>query len=160
MHAMKWALACGWLLAGVSGTPSQPAGTDSPAVRAARVRQEAVTTLDIQFKQMEVIAKGAITTLHTTARQAKTLFPEVDTKLESMNRLQIAGDKVRYENNHPRWDDDRDGIKRQVVRVVNAPTEMTFFLTGIKGSGEPQGILNKAGLAETPRDVLPFMLTF
>jgi hypothetical protein len=85
------------LLSRAGGRPS--AGEDS-AVRAARARQEAVRTLDVRFKVVEVIPKGALTPPTPARSRPPTPVPPKDQTSEWVYRLVLDRDKVRIEIGH------------------------------------------------------------
>jgi hypothetical protein len=122
----------------------QPATEDTPAVKAARARQEAVKTLDIKFRLKEVIAQGGLSARRPAELRPKQPVPPAELTLESTNRLVIDGGKVRYENNHPAWrTGDSAVIKKQVVVSCNGSAEKRFFPEGVYGGARPYGIIEK-----------------
>src|SRR5947208_2849428 len=72
-------------------------GDEDPAIAAARARQQAVTSLSVEYTVKEVIEKGGCFPL--TANPQKPI-PAQQTVLESKNRLIIDGRKFRFEDNH------------------------------------------------------------
>jgi hypothetical protein len=72
---------------------------EDPAVAAARKRQEAIKSFDIEFKRTEVIPQGWFTKEPKGALPGPR--PEKDVTLESVNRVVVDGKKFRFEDNHP-----------------------------------------------------------
>src|SRR5262245_28221144 len=99
-----------WLLAAYSPSDGDPAARAPPAVAAARARQEAVRTFDVEFKQTEVIK-------HPPRPNGPA--PAGETVFESVNRLAIDGQKVRYEDNHPQRLTLEMGKKQSKVSVFD-----------------------------------------
>ncbi len=152
----RWMLG---VLAIVGGlVPHQVAAADKedPAVTAARSRQAAVKSVVVEFSETEVMAKGA----HSTARGATdkgiTPLPPQELTLTSQNRFLIAGDKVRYENNHPHWNNfyAADGSPRTgiSISVRDGSSISIFYPHGFGGNAEPWAHTNIGNAAlTTPR---------
>src|SRR5262245_17568052 len=87
------------LLLSRAGSP--PSTGEDPAVRAARVRQEAARTLDVRFKRTEVILKVAFTSPAPARSRPLMPMPPKDMTLEWMNRLVLDRDKFRIETSQP-----------------------------------------------------------
>src|SRR5262245_15502342 len=74
---------------------------------AAKARQDAAKSLEVEIKVKEFQARGSVSeddpVLKARPSPTPMVIPAVDTTVESTNRLVIDGVKVRYENNHPLW---------------------------------------------------------
>src|SRR5262249_16682265 len=90
-------------LIALSPSSSQTPLPRLPAVAAARSRQQSVKTINVEFKRIQLYAKGSESEKAPSVVKPKTTVPASDITLESINRLVIDGDKIRYENNHPLW---------------------------------------------------------
>jgi len=97
IHALLWSVAC----AGVQ-VAQQPAA-ESPAAVAAKTRQEAIKSIEIQFHIKETLEPGSQPGSVTPTPGGKS-FPEKQTVIESDNRLVMKGEDIRLESNHPLWD--------------------------------------------------------
>jgi hypothetical protein len=101
---------------------------EDPAVAAARKRQEAIKSFDIEFKRTEVIPKGWFTKEPKGALPGPR--PEKDVTLESVNRIVGDLEKMRIESNHP-----REGILQFVnsnfVLVCDGSSETLLFPKGV-----------------------------
>jgi hypothetical protein len=128
----------------------QTGAGEAAGVAAARKRQESVKTLDIRFQLAEVIARGGDTRWRVFPREPTTLVPAKETALESVNRLVVDGEKVRYECNHPWYGPRGELWARSSLSVFNGSTATRFFPTGLGGEGGPAGVIR-----EDPR--LPFV---
>jgi hypothetical protein len=122
----------------------QPAEGEDPAVRAARMRQEAVKTLEVRFKRSEVIVKGGLTLRLPARSRPQTPAPAKETTLESTNRLVLDRDKVRFENNHlklQRLPNNTVEVSRRGVFVgsFDGITIKMLFPHSAGGMGPPAG---------------------
>jgi hypothetical protein len=132
---------------------------DSPAVNAARLRQEAVKTVEIRFRRTDEYALRP-----TASPSAKALYADADlSPVESDNRLVLSGDMFRYEDNHP----DRRMPSGQVhpkswILVYDGSISKTLYPNGLGGQGEPQGFIDSKNSWEEFLHVLlsPIYLTF
>jgi hypothetical protein len=142
---------------------SQDAGKD-PAVAAAQARQKSVKTVNMEFKETEVDAKGCISELAAAPFKSKTPVPATETTFESINRLMMDGDKVRYENNHPLWElPTGKFLKRTSVNVFTGSLAKSFRPRGLSGDREPLGDFESAGTLPEMRSsytLLPVTMTF
>lgn len=123
--------------------PGQVVGEHSPARKAAKARQKAVKTLEVKFRKTETIARGAVTALTPPLPfKPKHPIPEQETTLQSINRLVIDGEKLRYENNHPTFilPDVRPTEKRMVC-LFNGTRAKLYFPKLIPGRGLMQGVI-------------------
>jgi len=97
IHALLWSVACAGVL-----VAQQPAA-ESPAAVAAKTRQEAIKSIEIQFHIKETLEPGSQPGSVTPTPGGKS-YPEKQTVIESENRLVISGADIRLESNHPLWD--------------------------------------------------------
>lgn len=145
---------------------------EDPAAAAARKRQEAIKSFDIEFKRTEVIPKGWFTKEPKGAIPGPR--PEKDVTLESLNRIVVEGTKFRFEDNHP---------VRGILEFVSCRFECSFDGTFEKGwfqhgtrnqsvptgwikIGTREGILSEAAMrpiwlsvAIPYSEVLPYTIT-
>jgi hypothetical protein len=89
------------LAAGVVAQPS----ADSPALRAARERQEKLASVDFTFRIQETVEPGAMQRELLRGGQSPAKFPAEQLHLESVNRLIYDGVRMRHEDNHPMPDE-------------------------------------------------------
>lgn len=150
-----------------SRADGQAAPEESPAVAAARARQEAVKTLEVEFRCVATVPKGAISDADPKAYGKRAPLPANDLLAESINRLVIDGVKVRYEDNHPTWSNwyAPDGAlrKRTTISTSDGTNAKLFFPKGLSGQGNPLGIISRDALAKLmiSQEVLsPITMTF
>jgi hypothetical protein len=137
------------------------APSDEKALAAVRQRQETVKTAEIQFRQTEVIVKGALTIIGSAPGKPLSQYPKQEIKLESMNRLIIDGDKSRFENNHPVPDLGGKIIKRSMVTIFNGFSRLGFWPTGATDHDDPRGVIETSALPGIGGRVLaPVELSF
>jgi hypothetical protein len=119
---------------------------DSPAVKAARARQDAVKTLEVEFEQTEVLHRGVIST--EMGRKDRT-WPDREVTLRSVNRLALDGKRFRYEDRHPRWIIAlKKGVPRRLISIWDGTIGSMSFPDGIGPHmngrvGEPTAYLQK-----------------
>ncbi len=137
-------------------------GDSNPAVVAARKRQETVKTLEIKFKQTDIIAPGGVSDKAPPMYKPASLVPPKETTVQSVNRYVIAENKIRFENNHPSWRMPQGRLlERGALSVTNGKDGLLLFPTGIGAQGTAEGIIEKnAQIAEFQLFVLaPINLT-
>jgi hypothetical protein len=128
----------------LSRASSQAGPSNAPAVAAARTRQESVKTVNLVLKQTEVFAKGGVSDRTPPPFKSKAPVPAKETTLESINRLVLDGEKVRYEDNHPGWHmPSGEQHKRRVVSLFNGSVAKKYFPSGVSGKGNPVGTIDK-----------------
>jgi hypothetical protein len=138
---------------------------ESPPVRAARARQEMAKTLDIEFKQVDFIPQGALSDAQPKTYGYKAPWPAKDVITESINRLVIAGEKVRFEYNHPvhiNWHSP-DGRLTQVnsIAVYDGTVGKVYYPRGLVGQGNPTGqISNGRPPSLQPGVLTPIAMTY
>jgi hypothetical protein len=121
---------------------SRAGDPESPALTAARKRQEAVKTLAVEFTVTQSIPQGGIA--KALGPPLNEPFPDHETTVESKNRLLIDGDKVRYEENHVHFfKPGRDVIQLKKVYVYDGSATTTLF-PPLTGDGVPSGVINTA----------------
>ena len=126
---------------------------DDPAIAAARKRQEAIKSFDIEFKRTEVIPKGWFTKEPKGALPGPR--PETDTTLESVNRVVVDGKKYRFEDNHP-IQGILEFVSSKFVCCFDGSVEKGWFHHGVPNqsvatgwikAGTRQGILSGNAIA-------------
>jgi hypothetical protein len=145
---------------------SRSAEEDTPAVAAARARQEAVKTLYVEFKLTEVMAKGAVSDARPEIYGKKAPVPAEDMTIESINRLVIDGEKARLEDNHPAWrnwhapNGGLQNIRR--ITVFDAGSRTVLFPVGIFGSDGPHALIERNARFPffSSEDLTPILMTF
>jgi hypothetical protein len=145
----------------LSPVAGRPAEEESPAVAAARVRQEAVKTLYVEYKRTEVIPKGYLSDFYGDLLKQKAPLPDKEFTGESINRIVIDGEKLREENNHPLWANlysPNGGFSEwSSVYVSDGTTVKQLYPKG-NASGREQG--NPwGGISSKPRLELPFVMS-
>jgi hypothetical protein len=135
-------------LAIAAGLVASPRGVGGPAPEAAlaaiRARQESVKTLMVEYKQTEVVAKGAKSEGAAPLMKPTTIVPPEETTLESVDRLLIDGEKVRCEDNHPSWLMPQGILQEQKrVSVANGSGAKVFFPTGLGPGATPTGVIQR-----------------
>jgi hypothetical protein len=132
---------------------------ESPAVNAARLRQNAVTTLEIRFRRTDEYALRP-----TASPSAKALYADADlSPVESVNRLVLSGDMIRYEDNHPgRLMPSGRLQPKSMIRVYDGAIGKSLFPSGLGGEGEPQGFIESKNPLEDFMHIAlrPIHLTF
>jgi hypothetical protein len=147
MPTVVWVWAVLTLPAFLSGAAGQPPPGQRAVSDAAGKRQESVKTLDIRFKQWDVVAAGVISedAPPLPLLKPKGPVPEKATTLESINRWIIDGHRIRYEDNHPNWHlPSGNLIKRTEISLFNGSTAKIFYPNGFSGQEGPA-----AGLPST-----------
>jgi hypothetical protein len=114
----------------------------APVVEAARQREKAVRTVAVEFRLVEEIAAGGV-------KDTKTLkVPAKATTLESTNRLVIAGNKTRFERNHPIWNPGTGALKQmRQVSTANGTVNKSLYAIGLTRPEQPEGIIGRNGEA-------------
>jgi hypothetical protein len=124
------------------GSASGGAEVESPAVTAARKRQQAVQTLAVEFKVVHFVAKGAIAKALTPPLSGP--YPARDTTLESENRLVLDGDRIRYEDNHVSiFKPGRDAVPLKKLSVYDG-SSMTTLYPPVSAEGSSNGVVHGA----------------
>jgi hypothetical protein len=143
------------------GQSPRPGGPN-PAAQAARTRQDRVKTLTVEYKRTEVTSRGAISAAWPHVK-AKGPVPANETTLESVSRLLIAGDKFRYEENHPAFALPSGAInRRSMVFVFDDTLGKALLPCGARGDGNPVGVIER-GAADFKVKVIhlmPLTITF
>jgi hypothetical protein len=88
--------------------------------------------------------------------------PDHEISSESINRLIIDGDKVRFENNHPMWyTTEGHLVDTTCVYVFNGSTSKTCYW-GMLKDGSAEGIIEPERTAGTMKSfvLFPFIATF
>jgi hypothetical protein len=117
---------------------------DDPALAAARKRQETIKTVEVKFKETELLANGAISENSRSKIKPTAPVPAEDMIIESMNRLVIDGDKLRFENNHPSWRDRGKSLyHRTQISVFDGSRTTDFFPKNLTGDGTPIAVYHE-----------------
>jgi hypothetical protein len=121
--------------------PVRAVAEEDPAITAARKRQEAVTTLAIEFKVTEIIPRGGISKVLMPPFNQP--LPPNDTTFETDNRCVIDRDKIRYEHNHGHhFKANRQPMQLRKVSVYDGSSMTIYFKGGIQPSDGDAGVLN------------------
>src|SRR5262249_31826835 len=104
---------------------------EDPAVAAARVRQEAVTTLVLEYQQVTRVFLP-----QTLARPATEAVASAD------NRIVLDGIRVRVEDNSPVMSTGGIFHRQQHISVFDGEETRTFFPRGIGAGESPVGIIH------------------
>jgi hypothetical protein len=158
------------LLLSVSCTMLMPHGLGAQDqsdahIRAAAARQEAVRALDIRFRRTETNAVGAISERSRGLAKFTRDVPAKETTFQSVNRLAIDGDKIRFEDNHPCWRVP-EGIlrtRRAQLDVFDGSVAKTFYPGDeTKENGLPSGTYENrhANIHVMYSVLMPITLTF
>lgn len=160
---------CGFFIALLCGLPSlelegmaQGQVPSSPADQA-RVRQQQVKSVDLRFKQTEIIAPGGISTSFAEFSKKGIPVPANETTLTSTNRVAIQDSCFRYEDHHPIWQlPGGQLLKRETVALFTGVMPKKYYPNGDNGNGTGQGILERAGKQRRTDEAIlvPIMLTF
>jgi hypothetical protein len=154
--------ASAFLLTGL-GRASQPVPADTPAVAAARARQEAVKTLSIRFQRTEVVAKGSKSEMAPPSFRPTNPVPASEITIESINRLVIDGKQYRYEDNHSDQLLPAGTLLRlRRIGVSNGTVAKSFFSNDSNKAGTPSGSIEE-NAAHSPLKcylLTPITLTF
>jgi hypothetical protein len=119
-----------------------PTLPELPAVTAARTRQSAVRSLDVEFTHTDQYAKGGSSMAMGFSPKSGVPVPAEPTTFESRNRLVIDGDKIRFENNHFLV----TSLKRKLSQTTmiccfDGTTSNAFYPHGFSGTEEPLGVV-------------------
>jgi hypothetical protein len=129
-----------WLFAGSAG--GQPAAGKDAAVAAARARQKAVKTADIEFRQTEVLSSEEAAA-RLSGKKAIPFIAEKDRSIKSVNRLVIDGIRIRYEDNHPAWGPALKAMSKRVITVFNGASQKRILPEGFGMNGKPLGTIKQ-----------------
>jgi outer membrane lipoprotein-sorting protein len=125
--------------------PAKKAEPEDPALRAARERQAAIKSFDVQFKQTEVITKGAYTRVAHYPRKPTFVQPQQEITLECTSRVVMDGDKIRLQD----YDLGRGTLPkvqikpRRVVSVTKDSGRTMFFPDGVAPEKGPTAWIYK-----------------
>jgi hypothetical protein len=150
------------LLPALSHTGAEPAD-DAPHVKAARARQEFAKTIRVEFKQTEVAAPGSYMDPRDHPNAAQILLPAKKTTFDSINRLVLDGEKLRYEDNHY-WTFRLNGqlSRSQSVTAFDGIETRRLWPHSFTGDESPTGTFHKRSPQEALQtDALaPIILAF
>jgi hypothetical protein len=119
--------------------------------------------VDVRFSLTEVYFKSTKPQVTPDVPKPKSLSLEKEVTLQSTNRLLIDGQKVRFENNRPRWlIPERCLLRRSSVGYYNGSIAKDFYPKGKSVEGQAEGqIYSGAKLWGVNDPVLsPLSLTF
>lgn len=123
----RLAVLCLTLLVGVAHAQTPPA--DSPALAAARKRQDAIKSIEFTVRVKQVVEPNV---MRQSERDGKGTYPKERTTIESVNRLVFDGAMIRFEDNHAmphanlmQWIEMRSlyVTNGEVVKFYQAPAE-------------------------------------
>ncbi len=102
---------------------------DDHALEAAKSRQIQFPTVEIIFKVVEVVEQGAIDwPLNRDTSTKDSGWPKERTTITSTNRLIYDGKRMRYENNHPIFDErSRRWEAVHTIQVTNGEEARSVF---------------------------------
>ncbi|MFO0808022.1 MAG: hypothetical protein U0746_05325 [Gemmataceae bacterium] len=130
---------------------------------AAKGRQEATLSVEVVFKLSELWPKGSVNKLASNQMEYSGLIPKEDTTLESVNRLVIDGNRVRYEDNHPLWSTARPQPSQGHHIRIHVRGQRSFLPSkGVSGDAPPTGVIDHPGVAVELRrwNVAPLIMAF
>ncbi|MFO0810874.1 MAG: hypothetical protein U0746_19775 [Gemmataceae bacterium] len=141
---------------------------DSPAeksvsVAAAQKRQDAARSVEVVFGIKEVWTKGSLKFLDPEVARSNAVLPPTDTALESVNRLVLDGNKVRFEDNHPTWFLPQGRIDRTPrLRVRDDQVSVMSDLADAKRKSASRGAIYGPSVVPYAGTwtVAPLMITF
>ncbi|HXG09833.1 MAG TPA: hypothetical protein VNK04_08600 [Gemmataceae bacterium] len=148
-----------------SDVAGHPGAEDAPGIAAARVRQESVKTVDIKLKLTEVYARGGVSEAEPPGPyKPKVAVPDKETTLESVNRLVLAGTKIRFEENRPSFRlPDGELIHRSRLSVSNGSRAKGFYPKSFFGNRDHgTGVILKDARQDDVRSYIltPLTMTF
>ncbi len=117
------------------------ASRDDP-VAAAKRRQKMAQSVEVKFGIKEFWPKGSLKYLDDRIAMANAVLPPADATLESVNRLVLDGNRVRFEDNHPTWEVRTGQINRTPrLRVRDDTVSVSFRPTDPGGKSDPRGTI-------------------
>jgi hypothetical protein len=124
-------------------------GPQNALSAAAASRQQAVRTLDVRLKRVDLVRKGSVSKQwadEALSKESKATVPAEDTTLESISRLVLDGVKVRYEDRQPRWHIPTGRLDRaEALAVYDGMSPAVFYPAGTGPSDRsPTGVLPTA----------------
>ncbi len=127
---------------------------EDPAIAAARKRQHDIRSFEIEFTRSEIVPQGWFT------KTPKGLLPGPkpphDTTLESINRIVVDRNRVRFESNHP-IGGAMQFVPWRVISIDDGKTLTEWFPSGMGFENTPMAFLKKTGSFEPlpPLSALP-----
>ncbi len=141
---------------GLLPADEKPALKESPAVAAARLRQEQIKTVIVKFKRVDHVRKGFMSGLIGQ----KSVMPSEDVTLESYNEVQIDGKMFRYESGHPRFHSpSRRLLHGKRIGVTNSTLAKTL-VTHADPAIRSHGMIDGNPLASEARavELIPLLM--
>lgn len=119
--------------------------SESPVAVAARMRQEAIKSVEFVFTVTETVEPGAWNVLGLGAPGGGPLPAQRVTR-ESKNRLVISGNRIRFENNHPIPSAQTNDFSKNIVLAVSDGTRQKQYVGPTTGADKK----NSYGLLANP----------
>jgi hypothetical protein len=111
----------------------------------------------LEFKRTEIVSRGGMSEGQPPPFKPKDPVPTEETKLESVNRLLVDGEKVRFENNHPTWHmPDGKLVHPRRIFFFDGSIPKRFYPEGMAGGGEPFGGIESSA---SQQEIMLFVLT-
>jgi hypothetical protein len=146
------------------GILAQDGKGEDPAVVAALARQRLLNDVTIQFKRTDIEARGSRSaSLPQAISKENSVVPDRETTTESINRVLLHADKMRFENNHPLWHLTRGTLQQtSSVAVSDGIIATTFRPRGPSGKEGPKGFIRGSGnrMNLTEPVLTPLLVTF
>ena len=92
----RLAVMCLTILVGVAHAQTPP--SDTPALAAARKRQDAIKSIEFTVRVKQTVEPNV---MEQDERAGRGTYPNEKSHFESINRLVFEGNKIRFEDNHP-----------------------------------------------------------
>ncbi len=140
---------------------STGADAAEPWVEAARKREEAFRSVEIEFRLVEFVAKGSLPVSPLPGVKAAGPIPSADRTFESTSRIVMDGIKVRYEDNRPHWDfGAKDYLAKMTVGVWNGELSKAYCPDGIGQGDRRTGVIMRTAEAKGINSSVLLGLTF
>lgn len=140
----------------------QTGQVDNPAAVAARKRQEQAKSVEIVFKQTQVLARGGMSAGFSDLAGPGAVIPASEQTLQSTNRLVLDENKIRYEDHHPRWHfPDGKLLPTYSIGVFDGSLSKLLWPKGMGGAERPTCDISTTPEAYAKLAVLtPLMIQF
>jgi hypothetical protein len=143
--SLTWRLTLVMVAASCDSVLAQHGKDQDPALAAAQKRAELVKTLRMEFKRTDLEAIGSRSANLRGPTKPQSPVPDRETTTESVNRVILDGEKMRFENNHPLWHTKGTLHQTSLIAVSNGIVSKTFRPKGILGDEAPSGMIRSAG---------------
>jgi hypothetical protein len=140
---------------------SVAASAAEPWVEAARKREEAFRSVEIEFRLVEFVAKGSLPIPPFPGVKTEGPIPPVDRTVESTSRIVMDGAKVRYEDSRPHWDfGAKDYLAKITVGVGNGELSKAYCPGGIGQDSRRTGVIMRTTEAKGINSSILLGLTY